>query len=242
MKESKGVYSVYCFTNKINCKKYVGITSNIKRRYNQHKSARNRCPVFSSAIKKYGFESFDFVVLQENLNQQNAKLFEKSLIKEFNSMVPNGYNRTEGGDSSVIHTEETKVKISLKNKLYILKNGHSRTGKKHTEETKKILSELAFKRKNRPYGENHWNCGCKASELTKQKMRINNSLGNNPFAKKIIDLDTNIIYSCINEAKTIYNISHSLISMICSGKRKSSKYNFMYLKDYEEKGNIPINR
>lgn len=242
MKASDKIYSVYCFINKINLKKYIGLTSNVKRRHNQHKSARNRCPVFSSAIKKYGFESFDFLILQENLNQKDAKLFEKKFIKEFNSMVPNGYNRTSGGDSSIIHTEETKLKISLKNKLHILKNGHSRTGKKHSEEAKKLMKESALKRTNRPCGINHWNYGCKASESTKQKMRINNSLGNNPFAKKIIDLNTNIVYSCINEAKNVYNISHSFISMICSGKRKSIKYNLMYLKDYEEKRGIAINR
>ena len=228
------MYSVYCFTNKINNKKYVGLTSNIKQRHKQHKSTRNRCPVFSSAIKKYGFENFDFLILKDNLNIEDAKIFEKQFIKELNTLVPNGYNRTEGGDSSVMHTEETKRKISEKNKIYILKNGNQRIGKKHSEETKKILSELALKRINRPSGDKHWNYGKKAKESTKEKMSIKNSLGNNPFSKKVIDLNTNTIYSCINEAKLFYGISHSYISMICSEKRKSNKYNFMYLKDYEK--------
>lgn len=236
------MYSLYCFTNTINSKRYVGITSNIKRRYNQHKSGRNRCPVFSSAIKKYGFENFEFVVIKENLTCEEAKLLEKEFIKNFNSMVPNGYNRTEGGDASVKHDEESKRKISESNKNYLLNYPHVRTGTKHSEETKKLMSKLASARTNRPCGADHWNYGKKAKDSTVEKMKINNKLGGNPFAKKVIDLNTSIVYSCINEAKSVYGISHSFISMICSGKRKSEKYKFMYLKDYEQEIGVSVNR
>ena len=234
MKQIEMTYFVYCFTNKINSKKYVGITSNMERRFKQHKSARNRCPVFSNAIKKYGFENFEFKILNENLSSKDAKLIEKQLIKDFNTLVPNGYNRTEGGDTSVKHSVESIEKIKEANRLYRLNNPDPRKGKLHSEETKKLLSELALKRINRPCGVDHWNYGKKAKESTKEKIKAANTLGNNPFAKKVIDLNTNVIYSCINEAKQVYGVSHSMISMICSGKRKSSKYNFMYLKNYEK--------
>lgn len=234
MKQIEMTYFVYCFTNKINSKKYVGITSNMERRFKQHKSARNRCPVFSNAIKKYGFENFEFKILNENLSSKDAKLIEKQLIKDFNTLVPNGYNRTEGGDTSVKHSVESIEKIKEANRLYRLNNPDPRKGKLHSEETKKLLSELALKRINRPRGVDHWNYGKKAKESTKEKIKAANTLGNNPFAKKVIDLNTNVIYSCINEAKQVYGVSHSMISMICSGKRKSSKYNFMYLKNYEK--------
>jgi group I intron endonuclease len=236
------IYVAYCFTNKINSKKYVGITSNMNRRFKQHKSGRNRCPVFLSAIKKYGFENFEFAIIEKNLTCEEAKLLEKKFIKNFNSMVPNGYNRTEGGDASVKHSEESKNKISESNKNYLLNNPHVRIGTKHSEETKKLLSELALKRTNRPRGVDHWRHGKKHGESTIEKMKIRKSLGSNPFAKKVIDLNTNVIYSCINEAKQVYGVSHSMISMICSGKRKSSKYNFMYLKDYEKERSISIDR
>jgi len=228
------MYCVYCFTNKTNNKKYVGITSNMEQRYKQHKTARNRCPVFSNAIKKYGFETFDFIVLEENLTQEDAKLLEKKFIKEFNSIVPNGYNRTEGGDSSVKHTKKTIEKIIEKNRIYRMNNPHPMKGKKHSEKSKQLIREASLKRTDRPSGKDHWNYGKTVSDATREKLRINNSLGNNGFAKKVIDLNTNIIYSCINEAKLVYGISHSFVSMICSGKRKSTKYKFMYLKDYEK--------
>ena len=110
-----------------------------------------------------------------------------------------------------------------------------------TEETKKVMSKLASERTDRPRGARHWNYGKKTSDLSKQKMSISQTLGNNGFAKKVIDLNTNIVYSCISEAKQVYNISHSFISMVCTGKRKSDKYNFKYLKDYEQEKCLTVN-
>jgi group I intron endonuclease len=227
-------YSVYCFTNTINKKQYVGLTFDVKRRYSQHKGARSRAVVFCLAIKKYGFEKFNFEILKNNLTLEEAKSFEKLKIKEFNTMVPNGYNRTEGGDSGVRHTKESIDKIIEKNRIWRLSNEHPMKGRKHSDETKKLMKEAALRRTEYPSGENHHLYGLKHKESSLEKMRIKQSLGNNPFAKKVIDLNTNIVYSCINEAKLVYNISHSFISMVCSGKRKSIKYNFAYLKDYEK--------
>jgi len=241
MAKTAAFYSVYCFTNNINNKKYIGITSDVKRRFKQHKRMRSRAVVFCLAIKKYGFENFKFEILKENLTLKDAKLFEVQFIQELNSMVPNGYNRTKGGDSSVKHTLESIEKIKEKNRLYRLNNPDPRKGKKHSEETKKLLSKLAFERTDRLKGDKHWNYGNKTSESTKQKMSISQTLGNNGFAKKVIDLNTNIVYSCISEAKQVYNISHSFISMVCSEKRKSDKYNFKYLKDYEQEKCLTVN-
>jgi group I intron endonuclease len=242
MASSDLCYSVYCFTNKINNKKYVGITCDVKRRYNQHKKTISRAVVFCLAIKKYGFENFEFLVLEENLSLKDAKLLERQFIKDLSSMVPNGYNRTEGGDASVKHTKETIEKIVEKTKIWRLNNDHPMKGKKHSEESKKLMKESALKRTDIPFGESHWNFGMKHKESTKEKMSIKQSLGNNGFAKQVIDLNTNIIYSCINEAKLVYNISHSFVSMLCSGKRKSDKYKFKYLKDYEQERSLSLNR
>jgi group I intron endonuclease len=241
-KTEDSCYSVYCFTNKINNKKYIGLTCNIKIRYNQHRKATSRAVVFCLAIKKYGFENFEFLILKEGLSLEDAKSFEKKFINEFNSIVPNGYNRTIGGDASVKHSLETIEKIKEKNRIYRLNNPHPMQGRKHSEETKKLIKESALKRKDRLSGESHWNFGMKHKESTKEKMSVKQSLGNNPRAKKVIDLNTNTIYSCINEAKVVHGISHSFISMLCSGKRKSNKYNFKYLKDYEQERCLFINR
>lgn len=228
------MYSVYRFTNKLNNKQYIGLTKNIKRRFSQHKRAKSRSVAFCHAIRKYGFENFTFEVLKENLVLKEAKELEVKLIKEFNTLCPNGYNRTIGGDSSVSHSPETIKKIVAKNKLYWKTHKHPMQGKKHSFETRMKLS-IATKNREHPKGKAHWNFGNKYTEEKRKLISERNALGNNPFAKQVIDLKTGIIYSCINEAKVVYGLSHSFISMLCTGKRKSLKYNFKYLKDYEKK-------
>lgn len=54
------------------------------------------------AINKYGEDNFKFEILEwtENYNER-----EKELIKQFNSLVPNGYNLIEGGPSPIMYGE-----------------------------------------------------------------------------------------------------------------------------------------
>ncbi len=62
---------IYCYTNKINGKKYVGQTNSEKRRLNEHKSnafnekSVNYNSIFHKAIRKYGWESFEYEKLEE---------------------------------------------------------------------------------------------------------------------------------------------------------------------------------
>jgi group I intron endonuclease len=110
---------VYKITNKTTNKCYIGITrkDKVEKRWNQHMSDISRgcgCPALQCAVLKYGKENFVFEVI---LVCQNEDLIENEirLIKEYNSMVPNGYNITPGGEggsfTSRLHTEETKNKI-----------------------------------------------------------------------------------------------------------------------------------
>lgn len=61
---------IYCFTNLINDKKYVGQTNNITRRINEHKSnalnvkSVNYNTVFHKAIRKYGIDNFKIDILE----------------------------------------------------------------------------------------------------------------------------------------------------------------------------------
>lgn len=93
---------IYKFTNKITGESYIGKTKDIKRRYLQHK---NRCDpaksnfestYFHKEIAKYGFEAFDFQVVEEcNVEELDEK--EIYYINKFNSLYPNGYNKESGG-------------------------------------------------------------------------------------------------------------------------------------------------
>lgn len=96
-------YIVYLITNKINNKKYVGITSRtLSQRWNEHINQAKNNPIytFHKAIKKYGTENFIQEIIEENLTQEQAKEREIYWIKYYNTFsgYDCGYNDTFGGD------------------------------------------------------------------------------------------------------------------------------------------------
>ena len=125
-KNFKNECGIYCFTNKINGKCYIGQAVNLKKRLRSHYSTfkKQNIPnmIFYTAVAKYGQENFDLEILEycdNTLNLESLKALlderEKFYIKEKNSYVPNGYNQTLGGDAGVLGykmTEEQKEKIS----------------------------------------------------------------------------------------------------------------------------------
>jgi group I intron endonuclease len=93
---------IYCITNKINNKLYIGKTNDFQRRKTEHlRRAFNHndksydFPLYR-AIREYGIENFEFAVLgrfvPEKINQK-----EQEFIQKFNTRQ-NGYNLTDGGE------------------------------------------------------------------------------------------------------------------------------------------------
>ena len=87
---------VYRITNKINNKKYIGITNNYKRRFSEHKKKFSTSAIHR-AIKKYGEENFIFEVVFSELSLEESCEKEIKLIQLENTLVPNGYNIAKGG-------------------------------------------------------------------------------------------------------------------------------------------------
>jgi group I intron endonuclease len=141
---------VYQIVNKINNKKYIGITSRtLEKRFKEHKKHLN-CGI-AAAIIKYGEDNFYIEKLEECSNWEDLLEKEKLWINKINPE----YNKTLGGEGlfGFNHSEETKNKISLKNKgkpasdpkgdklkEYKELYGNFWTGKNHTEEYKKLKS------------------------------------------------------------------------------------------------------
>ena len=103
--------TIYIATNLINEKQYIGQTiRNLDKRVSEHKRHINR--VLYSALKKYGIENFKWVSFscpEEELDWQ-----ETFLIKELNTLAPNGYNLDSGGNKQKHHHEITKQKMREK--------------------------------------------------------------------------------------------------------------------------------
>src|ERR1017187_3209758 len=110
-------YTIYKISNSINQKLYVGLSKNFAYRKNAHISALNddkRQYVIHRAMLKYGAENFKFDIVEQwtvdepNLSKEEIKIEyaklkerEKFYIKEWNTLAPNGYNVTKGGDGTV---------------------------------------------------------------------------------------------------------------------------------------------
>lgn len=132
---------VYLITNLINNKQYVGSHIGNKKYY------MGGGTILIKAQKKYGKKQFQKEILVKCDTLLEARKLEEFYIIKHQTKVPNGYNIHPSGGSNfkgslgLKHTQETKQKISEKNK------GHKRAigelnpmfGKKHSDKTKKII-------------------------------------------------------------------------------------------------------
>lgn len=103
-----------------NGKKYVGITSQkCEERWRNGKGYLNN-EHFTQAIKKYGWENIQHIILWQGSEKAIACELEKYYIKLFNlTDREKGYNSSTGGENSsegFKHTDEAKRKISKANK------------------------------------------------------------------------------------------------------------------------------
>lgn len=110
------MYTVYVHINRVNGKRYVGITStSVERRWKNGYGYSRDLPI-GRAIEKYGWDSFEHVILFTDKSEQEAKEIEKSLIHKWNTQNDlYGYNICAGGDGVTgwHPSESTKEKISL---------------------------------------------------------------------------------------------------------------------------------
>jgi group I intron endonuclease len=182
------VYTIYKVTNLKNGKVYIGFDSKWPNRKTVHKSAhKNGETKFYRALKKYGWESFDWQpIYQSNDKTYTLNIMENFFIREYDSFN-NGYNSTLGGDGGlgIKHTQETKNKISEGNRIpkpqtpeHVKKRTESRlkniqlgitSPPKISEETKLKISK-STKGIPKPMSEQHKkNLKCHSNNTTKIK-------------------------------------------------------------------------
>lgn len=96
----KGV--IYKATNIVNGKSYIGQSINFVSRKAGHKKGKGNCWLFYRAIEKYGFDSFEWQIIEENIDEDLLDEKEIYYIEKYNTYaaLPNaqGYNLTKGGN------------------------------------------------------------------------------------------------------------------------------------------------
>ena len=169
---------IYCTTNIVNGKKYVGLcTKNINESLNYYGSGT----LFIKSFKKYEKHNFIKEILEDNLSYSNIHEREIYWISKINSKHPIGYNLCDGGRGSLNPSDITRRKLS-----------ESHLGKKLTEEQKRKIGEKSKNRKHTEESKNKlsvFHTGKKLSDET--KLKISNSSKNKKSSiltrKKISD-------------------------------------------------------
>ncbi len=112
---------IYCAENLANGKKYIGKTleslEKRKGRHFQNAFRYNRQGRFYDALRKYGWDSFFWIIIEENIIDENLDSREIFFIHKFGTFGK-GYNMTEGGSvlQGYKHSQKTKDKISCSNR------------------------------------------------------------------------------------------------------------------------------
>ena len=111
---------VYCITNLVNGKRYVGQTKNLARRKKQHfTEAPKRCDhPMARAVRKYGRENFEIKVIEE-CGDDVVDDRERYWIAAYRTTEYDfGYNCEDGGNACKSLSEETKRKIAESHRRY----------------------------------------------------------------------------------------------------------------------------
>lgn len=251
--EEQNSYIVYMHTNKINNKRYIGITKqNPEKRWSRGKGYGNN-KYFTNSIIKYTWDGFKHEILFEKLLEQDAKNKEIELINLYQSNNREfGYNLSAGGDGSngCLHTKEEKEKMSKNRKGKCKGEEHYLYGKHRSEEIKNKMSESKKGENNAWYGKKHTKDEIiKMSESKKGNKNPNfNKFGkDNPHSKSVICIETSTIYDSITQVNELLKINTGNISSCCNNILKSAgkledgtRLHWMFYDDYISKQNTLI--
>ncbi len=213
---------VYQIRNKVNGKRYVGSSQDIRRRKIEHIKALTEGAHYNSYLQrawnKYGEKNFEFEVIEEVLGNKEVQLDREQgyLDKGFEEDILYNTSRSAWCPPSrkgKHHTEKTKAKMSKAKKgkgcphteETKRKIGNANKGKIRTEEHKAVLSKIRkeqIKRYGNPFK------GMHHTKETKAKISKANSGKNN------------YMYGKHHSEETRAKISQAVLGTTCPMYRK----------------------
>ena len=102
-------YCVYVHTNRMNGKKYVGMSNNLERRWGREGIAYKSSPRFYCSIQHHGWEVFESEVIYDKLTYEEACELEIETIAKLNTTDGEiGYNISHGGKGGRVYHEHPR--------------------------------------------------------------------------------------------------------------------------------------
>lgn len=106
---------IYCIENKINHKKYIGLTTrSIEERFSEHCKADT---VIGEAIRKHGVDNFMCYEVDKAQSKNELSELEIHYIHHFGTLK-NGYNCTIGGDG-VKYDDSVEVLLNKRQEHFV---------------------------------------------------------------------------------------------------------------------------
>lgn len=164
---------VYCATNKITNKKYIGLTKQtLDNRKKGHRCnvKKGKKSAFYDAWRKYGEDNFEWKILFQHNNLTKVVLQEEYFIKYYNTIVPAGYNILCGrmhppNMKNIPKSDDHKKKISEANK------GRTVPIEVRKKISKSLLGNIPWN-KGKTKCQIAWNKGIPHTQETKNKISI----------------------------------------------------------------------
>jgi group I intron endonuclease len=143
-------YIVYLVLERTSGMGYVGVTcKTLKIRWEQHirdsRRGNGSSGSLQEAIRRYGRESFDVLVLQENVHSDEVKRAEHTWIFLKSTMSPLGFNKLEGGRGVCGYRctdDERKAMSAMRRSI----NGKSEVRERVSDQFKKLWQSADHRR------------------------------------------------------------------------------------------------
>lgn len=190
-------YCVYMHTNRVNGKRYIGITGQQPEKRWLNGAGYRCCPYFSKAIDKYGWDAFQHEILYSRLTQAEAANLEAELIAKYKTTDRAfGYNASPGGVAPS-PTPETREKIRTAN-----------LGKTLSKATRAKLRALAL--------------GRDMPQVTREK--ISRTMKGRAAANRsaVVCMETGRVYQSMEHAARDVGVARPGISLCCHGRQETA--------------------
>lgn len=232
---------IYIITNIINGKRYIGQSTDIKRRFYEHRCISHESNIhLKRALNKYGKENFKYEILELCAEEE----LDEREVYYINAVKPE-YNVSTGGQRSLRkYPDSVRAVISAKSK----EQWHRMT---EEEKERRIKNNLTGQ---------GWNKGISPSAEVKEKLRLAN-LGkkqsfetiekrketfrrkkdngyiqtNNGHKKKVVCVETGEVFESVKEAGEHFSVNPSCITSVLKGRYKTCKghhFDYQKCRDY----------